>query len=151
MWPARSRFCLRIWTLALCHASEEPNLHLELYLRDVTDGMRSRKLPVDGCDENCERIQPVIGLGLHSSAVEDVDHERCGWRSERGSPVRNARVFWCLIATSTLKGSFCRLQHIHVHVEEEEWEVIHRLVIDGCCLDLFSEIEVCKMNVRSEF
>ena len=34
------------------------------------DGMRSRKLPVHGCDKNCERAQPVIGLGLPSSAVE---------------------------------------------------------------------------------
>ena len=35
-------------TLALCRTREEPNLHLELYLRDVTYGMRSRKLPVGG-------------------------------------------------------------------------------------------------------
>ena len=117
MWPAKSRFCLCIRTLALSHTREEPNLHVELYLRDVTDGMRSRKLPVDGCDKNCERTQPVIGLGLPSSAVEDVGHERCGWRFERGSPVRIARIiFRCLIATSALKGSFCRLQHILVHV-----------------------------------
>ena len=40
---------------------------------------------------------------------------------------------------------------MHVYVKEEEWEVIYRLVIDGCCLDLFSEIEVCKMYVRNEF
>ena len=45
-------------------------------------------------NKNGERIQPVIGLGLHSSAVEDVGHERCGWRFERGSPVRNAHVIF---------------------------------------------------------
>ena len=38
----------------------------------------------------CERVQLVIGLD--SSAIEDVGHEHCGWRFERGSPVRNARV-----------------------------------------------------------
>ena len=107
VWPARSRFCLRVRTLALCRTQEESTLHLKLCLRDVTDGMRSRKLPVDGGEGNCERIQPVIWLGLPPSAIEDVGHERCGWRFERGSPVRNARViFRCLIATSTLTGSF---------------------------------------------
>ena len=110
---------------------------------------------------------------LHSSAVEDVGHERCGWRFERGSAVRcgqrdlfsafasghrlrenrehgaagywvgspgvfnavrqseRTRHFRCLITTSTLKGSFCCKQHIHVYVKEEEWEVIYRPVIDG--------------------
>ena len=115
---------------------------------------------------------------LRSSAVEDVVHERCGWRFERGSPVRCGQqdlfsafasghwpvkfvfslciwtpatrklrkrcrrlldwVSWrffstrsaslertrhlrCLIATSTLKGSLCRKQHLHVYVKEEEW------------------------------
>ena len=48
-------------TGALSHS--RGNSHLELDLRDVTDGLRSRKLPVDGCDKNCERIQPVVGVG----------------------------------------------------------------------------------------
>ena len=30
------------------------------------------------CEENCLRIQPFIGLDLHSSAFEDVGHEHCG-------------------------------------------------------------------------
>ena len=30
------------------------------------------------------------------------------------------RHFQCSIATSALKGSFWQLQHIHVHVKEEE-------------------------------
>jgi len=34
-------------------------------------------------------------------------------------------------ATSALKGSPCRKQHIHVYVEEEEWEVVCRFVIDA--------------------
>ena len=62
-------------------------------------------------------------------------------REEVEAPVRNARViFRCLIATSTLKGSFCRLQHIHVHVKEEEWEVIYRPFID---LSLLCDLLLC--------
>ena len=49
------------------------------------------------------------------------------------------------------------MSHFHVHVKEEEWEVICRLVHDGKERDVFSiivhghslEIEVCKRNVRS--
>ena len=54
----------RIWIdrVALCCTCEEPNLHLDFCLRDVTDGMRSpRKLPVEvvsmnfsGGDHSCE-------------------------------------------------------------------------------------------------
>ena len=40
-WPVRMGFSLCMWTLALCCTQEEPNLHLEFYLRDVADGMRS--------------------------------------------------------------------------------------------------------------
>ena len=53
----------------------------------------------------------------------------CDWLFERGPPVWNAPNFFrCLVATSTFKGNFCRLQHIHVHVKEKAWEVIYRLV-----------------------
>ena len=43
-------------------------------------------------------MQPVVGLGLHSSAVEDVGHERCGWRFGRGfaSQVWPARFVFSL-------------------------------------------------------
>ena len=33
-------------------------------------------------------------VSIQSSAVEDVGQEGCGWRFERGSPVRNARVIF---------------------------------------------------------
>ena len=90
VWPARSRFSLRIRTLALCRTREEPKKkHHEFYLRDVTDGMRSRKLPVDGYEENCEHSTAGYWVGSsfkwHSRML--VGHERCGWRVERGSPV----------------------------------------------------------------
>ena len=73
VWPARSRLCFR--TLELCHTREEPNFHLEFYLRF------SRWITVSETSCWCfakkieSTIQPVIGLGLHSSVVEDVDHE----------------------------------------------------------------------------
>merc|ERR1712135_273167 len=66
---------------------EEPNLHLEFYQRDVTDGMRSPwKLPVDVVSKSFQEVvkvaqkientmQPVIGLGFHSSSLEDVNHD----------------------------------------------------------------------------
>ena len=51
---------------------EEPNLHLEFYQRDVTDGMRTPwKLPVDVVNT----VQSVIGWGFQSTAMEDVDHD----------------------------------------------------------------------------
>ena len=37
VWPAKLYFSLCIRSLALCCTREEPNLHLEFCLRDVTD------------------------------------------------------------------------------------------------------------------
>ena len=72
--------------MALCFivaVREEPNLHLELYQRDVTEGMRSPwKLPVDAvskCFQDVVQVaqklentvQLVVGFGFHS-AIDDV-------------------------------------------------------------------------------
>ena len=81
MWPARSCFNLCFQT------REKPNFHLEFCLRDVTDGRRSPwKLPVGGLEEIFLEVitvakkiesttQPVIWLGFHSSAIEDVRYD----------------------------------------------------------------------------
>ena len=87
VWPASSCFILCIWTLARCCTREEPNLHLEFFLRDVTGRMRSpSNLPVDVVSKRSQEVitvakeientvQPVIWLGFHSSAIENVGHE----------------------------------------------------------------------------
>ena len=74
--------------------------------------------PDTGYEKIEKTVQPVIGLGLLPLSTLSASLER-------------TRHFRCLIASSTLKGSFCRKQHIHVYVNEEEWEVIYRFVIDG--------------------
>ena len=83
---------------------EEPNLHLEFYQRDVTAGIRSPwKLPPDAVSKSSQEsitvakkleseVQPVIGLGFHSSAIEDVDHEALHGFCKRGSPTWSSRA-----------------------------------------------------------
>ena len=63
-------------------------------------------------------VRPVIGLGLLAFYTRSASLER-------------TRHLRCSIATSTLKGSPCHKQHIHVYVKEEEWEVLYRFVTDG--------------------
>merc|ERR1712136_735327 len=125
---------------------EEPNLHLEFYQRDVTDGMRSPwNLPVDVVSKSFQevvkvaqklesKVQPVIGLGFHSSAMEDVDHDAL-WLAvlnevrQPGAHAPNCSVTECdgyierkLSSTGTTQ---------HVYVREEEWAVVYRDVVDG--------------------
>ena len=82
-------------------------------------------------------MQPFIGLGLLAFLTRSAALER-------------ARHFRCLVATSTLKGSFCRKQDIHVYVKEEEWEVIYRFVIDGKESTTFSRSLCTDMSWRSK-
>ena len=80
-------FCLYIRTLALCCTREEPNLHLEFCLRDVTDGMRSLwKVPVLVVSRSFQELNTfrvklrtqcslLLGCVTFSSTVKNVHHE----------------------------------------------------------------------------
>ena len=136
VWPAKSRFSLRIRTLALCCTREEPTLHLEVYLRDVTDGMRFRKLPVDVCEENWEHNTAGYWVGsplkCHRgrwprSVVAGVLNEvrQFGVRASNFG-VRFRRVYW--------KEALVVCKLIHVLVKDEEWEVVCRTAI--ICVDI---------------
>ena len=84
-----------------------PKLHLEFYQRDITDGALSPwKLPVGVVSESflevvkVAQVQPVVGPILHSSAMEDVDHDV--WRAllteirQRGAHALNCSVTECV-------------------------------------------------------
>jgi hypothetical protein len=154
---------------------EEPNLHLEFYQRDVTDGMRSPwKLPVDVVSKSFQEVvkvaqklentvQPVIGLGFHSSSLEDVNHDAL-WLAllnevrQPRAHAPNCSVIDCDGYIERKLSSTGSTQH--VYVREEEWEVVYRDVIDGkesqteCAIVLRGhpvEIEICERNVLSGF
>ena len=97
---------------------EEPNLHYWLYQRDVTDEMRSPwKLPIDVVSvvkvaqklENT--VQLVIGLGFHSSAMEDVDHDLLNEVRQPRTHALNRSVIDCVEKKLLSTGS---TQHLYV-------------------------------------
>ena len=68
--------------------------------------------------KRCEKMKEKMKPHCHCTNTLHHAVQKKGRECKEGS------------ATSTLKGSFCRLQDIHVHVKKEEWEVIDRLVND---------------------
>ena len=117
--PASSCFIPCIPTLAPHCTREEPDLHLEFCLRDVTDGMRSPwKLHVGGLEDFFQEIvtdamkiantiQPVVGSGFHSSGNEDVDHDALWLASLDWVRQPQAHAPTCLVTdcNGPLKGS----------------------------------------------
>ena len=161
MWPARSRFCLRIGTLALCHTREEPNLHLELYLTDVIDGMRSRNFLLTVAKKTVSAYSRLLGWVSIQVLSRTLIMSVVAGVFERGSPVRNARViFRCSIATTTLKGSFVvcdtytvtsRRKSGRLFIDLSLMEKRAKRTHDHFARTFFLEIEVCKRKVRSGF
>ena len=146
MWPAR--WCFRrlhpdtgnqLHDDRVIAVREEPDFHGEFYLGDVTDGMPSLwKLPVDVVSESfqgliqiAERIesavQLVFGLVLHSSSIEDDDHDAlwlalfCEVR-QPGSQTPNCSVTDC---DAYIKRKFSSIGSTQ-HVREEEWKCFSR-------------------------
>ena len=118
---------------------EEPDLHRELYLGDVTDGMPSLwKLPVDVVSESFQglikvaekiesAVQLVFGLVFHSSTIEDDDHDalRLALLNEvrrPGSHTPNCSVTDC---DAYIKRKFSSIGSTQ-HVREEEWKCFSR-------------------------
>ena len=105
------------------------SLNLEFYQRGVTHGMRSRQKKFES------EVQP--GLGFHSSAIEEVDHdallltfviENC----QPGIHEPNCSLMDCDGCLERNFSSFGSTQH--VYVREKDWEVISRDIIDGLTL-----------------
>ena len=76
-----------------------PDLQCERHHRDVTDGMPSpRKLPAEvvpqsfqelikGAQKLENTVEPVVGWGVHSLAIEGVDHDAL-WQALLNNEVR---------------------------------------------------------------
>ena len=81
-----------------------------------------------------DTVQPVIELGFHSSAMEDVDHDTL-WLAllnevrQPGAHAPNCLVIDCGGYIERKLSSTGSTQH--VYVREEEWVVVDRDVADG--------------------
>ena len=113
--------------------------------------------------EAMDMMQPVIGLGFHSSSLEEVNHDVL-WLAllnevrQPGAHAPTCSVIDCDGYVERKLPSIGSTQHIYV--SKEEWTVVYRDVVDGkeskteCAIILRAhplEIEVCERNVLSGF
>ena len=107
-------------------------------------------------------VQHAIGWSSIQVPSRTLATKLCGWRVELCSPVwahaPNFSVTDCDMFIERKLSSIGSI--LHVYIEEEEWEFISRIVIDGkeseteCTINLrahFLEFEVCRGNARSGF
>ena len=131
MWPAR--WCFRrlhpdngnqLHDDRVTAVREEPDLHCEFYLGDVTDGMPSLWKPPEKIES---AVQLVFGLGFPSSTIEDDDHDalRLALLNEfrqPGSHTASCSVTDCDAYIERKLSSIGSTQH----VREEEWKCFSR-------------------------
>ena len=113
--------------------------------------------------EAMNTMQSVIGLGFHSSSLEEVNHDAL-WLAllnevrQPGTHAPNCSVIDCDGYVERKLPLIGSTQHIYV--SEEEWTIVYRDVVDGkereteCTIVLRAqplEIEVCERNVLSGF
>ena len=113
--------------------------------------------------EAMNTMQPVVGLGFHSSSLEEVNHNEL-WLALLNE-VRQAGTHAPNCSVIDYDGYVERKLPLigstqHIYVSEEEWTVVYRNVVDGkaskteCAIVLRThplEIEVCERNVLSGF
>ena len=123
MWPAR--WCFRrlhpdtgnqLHDDRVTAVREEPDLHREFYLQDVTDGMPSLWKPPEKIES---AVQLVFGLGFHSSTIEDDDHDALRLASlnevrRPGSHTPNCSVTDCVTYNERKLSSIGSTQHVCV-------------------------------------
>ena len=112
---------------------EEPDFHLELYLRDVTDGMPSPwKLPVDVVSQSFQDLIKVAQPGAHTPNCSVTD---CGGYIERklSSMVSTLHVYVKDEQGEPVYGVVIEGKESETtqHVREEEWKFVSRGVIVG--------------------
>ena len=84
--------------------------------------------------EAMNTMQPVIGLGFHSSSLEEVNHDAL-WLAllnevrQPGTHAPNCSVIDCDGYVERKLPSIGSTQHIYV--SKEEWTVVYRDVVDG--------------------
>ena len=127
---------------------EEPSLHLELYQRDITDGMRSPwKFPVLVVSKSFQEVvkitrklentmRTVFGLGFHSFAVKDVDHDALCLTlfNEVRQPGAHAPNCTAMSATGILRRG---IRHLEAHSTLAAGRKNGRLCFEMSCEVLF--------------
>ena len=140
----------------------QDGFHLELYLRDVTDGMPSPwKLPVVVVSQSFQDLIKVAQPGAHTPNCSVTD---CGGYIERklSSMVSTLHVYVKDEQGESVYGVVIEGKESETtqHVREEEWKFVSRGVIVGrdiqsrCATILRRhslELEVCERNVRCGF
>jgi len=149
----------------------EPNVHMEYYQRDLTDGMRSNwAVPATTLREKVDKViklakeldnivEPVVGLGFHSPPLEGVDPEAL-WKCML-KEVKQPRLTMPKFASVAREGFVERMLPVQrAFVNEHLYEIVLRDVIDGQeqpkeqAIILRAhpvELEVCERNVKSGF
>jgi len=150
---------------------EEPFLHLEYYQRELTDGMRSSwTAPVSALRTKVDKLikvakqldgttEPIIGFGLHSPELADVDHDAL-WTAMQREVLRPRIIMPKCIGIARDGCVERQILKQRAYVSEHLCEVAFRDVIDGKEVDIELavilrahplELEVCERNIRSGF